>query len=356
VWLESLDVRDVRNIRQASLALAPGLNVFVGPNAQGKTSLLEAVALLARGRSFRTERAPEAIRRGAGGLVARGQAVSRDDGARLEVEIVPERRRFSVDGREVPPRAYQGRLEVVVYSTDRLRVIRGPMRERRQYLDRGAAALWPAYRRLLRDYERILLQRNAALAGAGRELEAWTERLASVGAALRQRRAEYARRLQAGLAGVFSPAGECYALGLSPEPRAGGEPEERDALLAEALRRRREEQRAGRSLVGPHRDGVRLEVDGQEAAGCSSGQSRSLLLALTLAALDLYRREHGSPAVALLDDLDSELDEERTLALCHALAGGGQALVTTAHAGWAGRLSDPGRRFEVSAGCFREAN
>jgi recombinational DNA repair ATPase RecF len=101
---------------------------------------------------------------------------------------------------------------------------------------------------------------------------------------------------------------------------------------------------------------VRLEVDGQEAAGCSSGQARSLLLALTLAALELYRCEHGSPAVALLDDLDSELDEERTLALCRALAGGGQALVTTAHAGWAGRLTELGRRFEVRAGCFKEAS
>lgn len=353
--MENLDVHDVRNIRHASLALGPGLNVFLGQNAQGKTSLLEAVALLARGRSFRTERAPEAIRRGAGGLLARGRAVGHGQRALLEVEIGPERRRFRVDGREVSPRAYQGRLEVVVYSTDRLRVIRGPMRERRQYLDRGAAALWPAYRRLLREYERIVVQRNAALTGARRDLAAWTERLLGVGAALRQRRGEYVRRLQACLDEAFRPDGESYTLGLAPEPEAGGEDSERSALASEAAARLREEERAGRSLVGPHRDAVRLQVDGQEAAGCSSGQARSLLLALTLAALELYRREHGGPAVALLDDLDSELDEERTLALCQALAGHGQALVTTAHPAWAGRLAGLGRRFEVRAGCFREA-
>jgi DNA replication and repair protein RecF len=356
VWVESLDVRDVRNIRHAGLALAPGLNVFVGQNAQGKTSLLEAVALLARGRSFRTENAPEAMRRGADGLVARGQVVAQGGPAQLEVEIGPQRRNFRVDGREVTPRAYQGRLEVVVYSTDRLRVVRGPMRERRQYLDRGAAALWPAYRRLQREYERILSQRNAALAGARRDLPAWTERLVNVGAALRQRRGEYVRRLRACLDGAFSPQGERYTLALAPEPQAGGEAAERGALSGEVALRSREEERAGRSLVGPHRDAVGLGVDGQEAAGCSSGQARSLLLALTLAALELYRHEHGASAVALLDDLDSELDEQRTLGLCQALAGRGQALVTTAHPAWAGRVAELGRRFEVQAGCFKEAS
>jgi DNA replication and repair protein RecF len=354
--MESLDIQDVRNIRRASLALNPGLNVFLGPNAQGKTSLLEAVALLARGRSFRTERAPEAIRRGAEGLRAGGRAVGPQRRAQLEVEIGPQQRRFRVDGREVSPRDYQGRLEVIVYSTDRLRVVRGPMRERRQFLDRGAAALWPAYRRQLRDYERIVVQRNAALGGARRDLPAWSERLASVGAGLRQRRGEYLRRLQACLDGSFRPAGERYTLGLAPQPLAGGEEAERRALLAECEARRREEERAGRSLVGPHRDALSLHVDGQEAAGCSSGQGRSLLLALTLAALELYRHEHGSPAVALLDDLDSELDEQRTLALCRALAGRGQALVTTAHPAWAGRVAELGRRFEVQDGCFKEAS
>src|SRR5262245_2186224 len=241
--MESLDIHDVRNIRHASLTLAPGLNVFLGPNAQGKTSLLEAVALLARGRSFRTERAPEAIRHRADGLVARGVAVGPARRARLEVQIGPARRRFCVDDREVPPRDYQGRLEVIVYSTDRLRVIRGPMRERRQFLDRGAAALWPAYRRLLRDYERIVVQRNAALLGARRDLAVWSERLAGVGAALRQRRGEYLRRLQACLDGAFRPQGESYALGLAPEPHPAGEEAERQRLAAECEARSREEER-----------------------------------------------------------------------------------------------------------------
>ena len=145
-WVEELAVRDFRNIREAALELHPGLNVFHGRNAQGKTSLLEAVGVLARGRSFRTEDAPSMIRHGAGALLARGRDGASAGGAQLEVELRPEKRVFRVDGRDVAPREYSGRLEVVVYSTDRLRVVRGSMRDRRQFLDRQAASLWPSYR------------------------------------------------------------------------------------------------------------------------------------------------------------------------------------------------------------------
>jgi DNA replication and repair protein RecF len=108
--------------------------------------------------------------------------------------------------------------------------------------------------------------------------------------------------------------------------------------------------------VGPHRDRLALTIDGEEAAqSASSGQARSLLLALALASLEVYRSERGAAPVALLDDLDSELDEERTLALCREVAGRGQALVTTAHPGWAQRLAGEGALFLVEDGHVRAA-
>lgn len=351
-----MEVRDVRNIEQAHVELAPGLNVFQGRNAQGKTSLLEAVALLARGRSFRCEHPRDAIRRGAACLSAQGLAFGPERETALEVQIAPASRRYRVNGRDVAPHAYQGRLDVVVYSTERLRVVHGSMKERRQYLDRGAAALSLTYRRTLREYERIVQQRNAALQAGRTDVDAWSERLLGVGAALRQRRGEYVRALQASLDAQDRPDAESYAIGLEPDHSAHGEEVQRATLADELAARRRDEQRLGRSLVGPHRDQVRLSVDGADAAGCSSGQARSLLLALTLASLELYRRERGSGAVALLDDLDSELDEQRTLALCRTLAVAGQALVTTAHPGWAKHLPAMARRFEVEAGRVREAS
>ena len=99
-WVERLDVRDLRNIREASVELHPGLNVFHGRNAQGKTSLLEAVGVVARGRSFRTEDAPSMIRRGAAGLLAQARG-GEGRASTLEVELRPGQRVFRVDGRDV---------------------------------------------------------------------------------------------------------------------------------------------------------------------------------------------------------------------------------------------------------------
>jgi DNA replication and repair protein RecF len=346
-----MEIADVRNLRDVRLALDPGLNVFMGRNAQGKTTLLEAVALLARGRSFRTDDVTTVVRRGAPGLTARGVSRSPERGTELEVQVGPAGRRLRVDGREVPPRSYQGRLEVAVYSTDRLKVVRGTMRDRRQYVDRQAAALWPAYRQALREYDRVVLQRNATLQRRGGDLPAWDERLCAVGARLRHRRACYVQRLQESLATGFSPRGERYGIAVAPTLDTGGEAAHESRLRSEIEAQKASELRAGRSLAGPHRDPVTLTVDGQDAAVfASSGQARSLLLALALASLEVYRAEVGTPAVALLDDLDSELDEERATALCTQVAAAGQALVTTAHEGWARRLGARGKLFAVEEG------
>lgn len=350
VYVERLEVRDLRNIREVSVELEPGLNVFVGRNAQGKTSLLEAVALLARGRSFRTERVQQIIRRGAEASRARGLIVApQRHPACLEVEVGPEGRRWRVDGGDVTAGSYQGRMDAVVYSTDRLRIVHGPMRERRSFLDRGAAALSPPYRRVLREYERVVRQRNACLDRGGRDLPAWDERLVEIGASLRHRRAGYASRLQAALAVGYRPQGEAYEVVLA-QPSEAAEAVLRQGLADELAARHRDEQRARRTLVGPHRDVVQLNIDGVDAAlHASSGQARSLLLALALATLEVYRAERGASAVALLDDLDSELDEPRAAELCREVAARGQALVTTAHPGWARRLG-LGRIFSVDEG------
>ena len=350
--VENLAVRDFRNIQEAAVELHPGINVFHGRNAQGKTSLLEAVGVLARGRSFRTEDAPSMIRRGAGGLLARARGSEHGQVASLEVELRPGVRVFRVDGRDVPPREYHGRLEVVVYSTDRLRVVRGSMRDRRQFLDRQAASLWPSYRAELRGFERLLAQRNAGLENRAADLDVWTERFVESGARLRLRRAQYAARLNAALGEGFRPEGESYEVRTSARP--ANEQEGRRELAREIGTLAARERAAGRSLAGPHRDEVALLLDGHDAGeAASSGQARSLLLALALASLRVYREETGRAAVALLDDLDSELDEQRAGALCEEVARRGQALVTSAHARWAEGLRALGQIFHVSDGQVR---
>jgi DNA replication and repair protein RecF len=355
VWVSALHAQDLRNLRSTGLTLAPGLNVLVGRNAQGKTSLLEALALLARGRSFRTEDVRALIRRGTDALRAEGTVHTASRETHLGVVVSRQGRQLLVEGQEVRPREYHGRLAVVVYSTDRLRVVRGPQKERRLFLDRAAGALWPSYRQVMRDYDRVLAQRNAALGGGGGSaLQPWNERFAAVGAVMRTRRARYVELLRERLRARENPSGESYDVVLAVGQ--GTVREEEAHLLGQIQRRQADEARQRHSLVGPHRDVVGLTVDGEEASVAgSSGQARSLLLALSLAMLDVHRAQTGESAVALLDDLDSELDEERATALCHEVARHGQAVVTTARPDWARRLGAEAREFEVQDGRVRAA-
>lgn len=350
MWLARVELRDLRNLQAVDIELGEGLNVLFGRNAQGKTSVLEGVGLLARARSFRTEDTRAAVRRGTPGLLARGEVRDGASRSRLAVALGREHRRLSVDGADVTPGRYHGRFEVAVYSTDRLRVVRGTQRDRRSFVDRSAGALWPAYRRLLRQYEKVLRQRNAALEHRAPDLDAWTERLVESGASLRQRRSDYVRALDAQLRSGFRIGAESYGVAISPDLGPDAEVSHRSRLAAELAELSGRESHARRTLAGPHRDPVEFRVGDDEPSAASSGQSRSLLLALTLASLDVYRDETGRSAVALLDDLDSELDQTRVAALCESVVRRGQALVTTAHQRWVEELDQPLRAFRVEAG------
>jgi DNA replication and repair protein RecF len=153
----------------------------------------------------------------------------------------------------------------------------------------------------------------------------------------------------------YSPDGERYEILTQP---SGAQTEEdyRAALTEELGPLLRRERAAGRSLAGPHRDSVELLLNGRDAASeASSGQARSLLLALVLATLDIYHEDTSRSAVALLDDLDSELDHDRTHALCAEVATRAQTLVTSAHPAWAESLRPQGQLFHVSAGKVQRA-
>ena len=216
-----LEVRDLRNIEKAALCLDPGLNVLEGRNAQGKTSILEAVAFLSRGRSFRTDEAALAIRRGAPGLAVRGDAEAGGSSWSQRMELCGTRRVFELDGREVGPGEYGERLEAVVYSNDRIRALQSSSRERRAYIDRGGARLWPGYRQALREYDKTLAHRNAALKQDARDLPAWNDQLALAGGALRHRRGEYAARLCAALRDSEPLTGELVTLAVGSEAPVG---------------------------------------------------------------------------------------------------------------------------------------
>ena len=265
----AMEIADLRNIREVRLELGPGLNVFVGRNAQGKTSLLEAVALLARGRSFRTEDMAHAHppRGRARCRAPRRSRAHEGDGRALEVERPRRGRRLRVDGREVPPRAYQGRLEVVVYST---RPAEGGPRPHA----RAAAVRRPAGGRALAGLpRRRCASTSASSSSATPPSSAAARDLRGLGRAARARcgaaPAPPPRRLRRAAAARasprgFRPGGERYAVAPARRRRASEAERAARAAPRSSRQRARDEQRgAAARLAGPHRDaGRRSPIDG----------------------------------------------------------------------------------------------
>ena len=328
-----LALSDYRNYERLDLSLGEGFTLVTGPNAHGKTNLLEAIYLLASTRLLRGQRDGEAIREGASGfrvegVLATGTVVT----ATLERG---GRKRFALNGASLPRAADAlGRLPCVCVSAADLRLVRGEPVDRRLFLDLELSALYASYLRDLAVYKRALEQRNALLKAAQEAFVApetfgpWEEAMAHRGASLRATRLKYLDELGPQAADLHGVLGGGESLGLSVEPRdeARTEPELRELFES----RRRDEIARGLTLFGPHRDDVRIAVGGRDARLYGSqGQQRSAVIAIKMATLLQAKAVLGAVPLLLLDDILSDLDAGRRERLTEiVLAHADQAILT----------------------------
>ncbi len=358
-----------RNYRSLDLAAGPGHLLFLGDNAQGKSNLLEALYILASGRSPRALHDVEMIGWGAeseGQPFARIQAqVDRREGAvQLETIVVgqaqppapPARagKRYRVNGIARRGVDFVGQLRAVLFTADDLEIISGPPSTRRAYLDTALTQLDRSYYAAQHRFTRILQQRNATLkrikegvAGPD-ELMLWDTSYVREGATLiaaRNNALRGLRELASSAHAVLSGAA-LEDLELTYEPQLGDEirgalPEEAtveevqrifEAALVSARRR---ETGAGLSLVGPHRDDFTIKLNGVAAASFGSrAQIRTAALSIRLAEAELLRARSDDPPVLLLDDIVSELDARRRDSVLAGLAGFDQVWFTATTGSW----------------------
>jgi DNA replication and repair protein RecF len=338
--LEFVEVNNFRNL-SGKIFWGPGLNIIHGNNGQGKTNWLEAIHTLSRTKSFRTQRLQETIRFGQqtasiAGQVSTGQDVHRD----LEVTLRENTKAIWVNGKREQLARYLGLLQVFAFTTDQLEVVRGVPEARRHFIDRGIASLRPAYVQTVTDYNKVIKQKNRILQdSAEREMRLneienlvapWNEQLARLGAEIHKARMDYTERLNVALErSLFEPAELEIRYASSLEGK--GELDDYEALLRARLQLRlQSEVAAGRALVGPHKDDLIIQLAGREMRVYgSSGQQRSALLLLDLAAISVYNSCHSDYPLFLVDDVDAELDEKRIRRLLEYLEGRTQTFITT---------------------------
>ncbi|MEW6080788.1 MAG: DNA replication/repair protein RecF [Bacillota bacterium] len=363
--IESLYLQDFRNYETLRLDLAPGLNVFVGENAAGKTNILEAAYLLSTARSHRGSHDAEMVRWGqlgysAGATVIREALCSVKVGLRYSGE--KRRKTAVVEGLAQPSiGAMLGKLNTVVFSPDDMDLFKGGPSTRRRYIDRQISQIDTVYYRYLVTYHRVLAQRNALLrdrkSATDEALETWDEQLAEAGAKIIHRRQrvisdldQRAREFHYELAGTP----EKLTLAYSPSVKAGyhQEPGMIRSTMAKALNAfRRREIARGVTLIGPHRDDIRFCLEGSlvEDFG-SQGQRRTTVLSLKLAEVDLMEAETGERPVLLLDDVASELDPTRREFLVRSISGRSQVVLTTTSLEDLGDLGNDANLFSVRRG------
>ncbi|HEU4571730.1 MAG TPA: DNA replication/repair protein RecF [Candidatus Limnocylindrales bacterium] len=341
--IETLSVRDLRSYASLEASFGPGPQLVVGPNAAGKTTLVEAIVLLAWGRSHRTSNDGE--------LVRWGTELTRIEGVAgpetIEVALVRTatggaRKRIRVNGVARRAAGLAGLLRTVVFAPEEMLLVVGSPGLRRAALDQLASQRSTTYARDLATYTRTLQQRNSLLRAireeqAGRdELRFWDASFLEAGGAVVAERlrvlgdlAEPLARAHAEIAPDEAAAARLTISYVTNAPALPGETP-RDALARRLEETADKEVWNGTTLIGPHRDDLVFALDGRDMSGFASrGQQRTAILAFKLAELDLLTDQDGRPPLLLLDDVFSELDPDRRAHLVRRIAELPQAFVTT---------------------------
>jgi DNA replication and repair protein RecF len=317
----------------------------VGPNGVGKTNLLESLHVGTQGFSPRTRADTELIRFGE--TEARVGVEGRRDSTPLSIDVELEAgagKRATINGAPL-----RGEIATLVFTPDRLAVVKGAPAVRRAYFDRALARLSPARAQLSVDYGGAVAQRNASLRrvalglSSRNALAPWTERVAELGTELVAARREVLELLGPPFA---ERAGE---LGLvDAELRYDGAPPSTAALEARLER----DLERGSTGIGPHLDDVVISAGGRDLRSFGSqGEQRLTVLALLLGEAEVLTDRRGTPPLLLLDDVLSELDPARRRILAARVASSGQALVTATDP--AMLPVDPDQLVEVSDGTAR---
>jgi DNA replication and repair protein RecF len=356
--LARLRLRDFRNYARLDVDFSPGFHLLLGDNAQGKTNVLESIYLLATLRSFRGVGSAQLVRHTQKGYFV-GASIVGQGQHEVKMYWSSRERSLTLDSRPVKRLTeYLGVLRTVVFCTEDLQLIKGPGRSRRRLLDLLLSQTHPVYIALLQRYTRALRSRNALLkspAVDNSSLESFSRELVIAGNEI--------TRLRRDLVPVFSPlVRNAYAqvAGATEDVQMVYEPCVRQDFEVELAQSQRRESSIRSTVIGPHRDEIKLLLNDKLAAQFGSeGQKRTLAIALKMAQSEYLNTLHGSPPVLLIDDVMGELDVKRRSGLLPLLnrahQAHGQVFMTATEENWPEELGRDVQRWQVRNGSLHKA-
>jgi DNA replication and repair protein RecF len=366
LFLEKLRLHNFRNITDTSLEFSPGFNLIIGENGQGKSNLLEAIALLSTGRSFR-KASPGAMGcHGKPGYRLSGTTQALDLQHKLDFTGEKKRQTAKLNGKAMALASAMGQaLAAVVSTPDSPGLIQGGPGERRDYLDWVVFSSNRQHAATARDYHGALKARNRLLKTGctdNNQLAAWEDRLAVLGAIITWRRRRIVKKIEELLPGYLEALAldpDRFSLRLSCQlDRHKGVVEQQES--ADHYRQmlessRKSDQRTMATSIGPHRDDLPFSIDGRLLARFGSrGQRKRFILALKLTEAKLLQETVGEAPLFLLDDPVAELDRDGVERLVNLLTKQEQQIFLTAcNSGEIPKLKEPSSTFLVADGVFQ---
>ncbi len=339
MYFKSLELENFRNYGSQYLEFDRKLNIFLGSNAQGKTNLLEGLFVMGLGKSFRTNNDKEMI--AFGSELAKAKSVVADDGRETEIELIyaKEGKVIKVDGIRLERSIdLLENVYVVIFSPDDLKIIKEGPDNRRRFMDRELCQIKPVYYSDLGSYKKVLKQRNMLLRQNSQDralFEVFDETLSDYGIRLVDERERFTEKLQIISGRIHKEiSGGKEELKLSYETALASKGLSKEERKEEYLLKLRKSFDSdifkGHTGFGPHKDDLKIEVNGVDIRMYGSqGQQRTAALSMKLAEIELIKSETGKNAVLLLDDVLSELDQDRQRFLIEAMSDVQVFLTTT---------------------------
>ena len=355
----NLSLANFRIFRSLKLDLAPGVNIFAGGNAQGKTSLLEAIYILAIGKAFRAENEWEVVSWNTsshkiGQTIIDASFTSEDESNRVIIAYNPTytsnrystvsstsvRKEIRVNGIRNSASDLIGFITAVLFSANDMELVLGPPSYRRRYMDILLSQSDKEYLFALQNYQKVLQQRNQLLKliqqhrGEVNELEFWDDKLSKEGSSIICKRFEIVEKISALASEILAELTSSNEdLTIIYKPSLGSPvqgPVSQSEFLDSLEKARKTDLLRGVTTLGPHRDDLGIIVNGIDMGPFSSrGQARTLALSMKLAEAKTLEDLRGYPPLVLLDDVLSELDEDRRNMVLNQTLKGGQTFITS---------------------------